>query len=384
MSEQRRFELPTYPYDRLKPIEALARESAVGLVDLSIGTPCDPPPPFVVAALSGSGAERGYPDVASTIPLVDAARGLVDRRFGITVERSDMAVCIGTKEFVAGVPLWLRLRSPERDTVLYPAVAYPTYEMGALLASCRAVPVPVSDDGTLRLDVIDPADARRAVVLWLNSPSNPTGRLDDLRVAAAWGREHGVPVFSDECYFEYTWSRSPETVIADGLDGVVAVHSISKRSNAAGLRVGFYVGDPEIVSFIREVRRHAGFMVPGPIQAAAAAALADDDHVMVQRDRYRGRLERLAAAFAAIDVKAELPDGGFYLWIKAPERFADEAAAGEGPEWPFARHLARTSGMLVSPGEFYGADGAGFVRVAVVQPDERIEQTAAALEASGG
>jgi aspartate/methionine/tyrosine aminotransferase len=376
------FVIPTYPYDRLEPIEQIARRAPGGMVDLSIGTPCDPPPTFVVEALSGTDSERGYPTVASTAPLVDEVRGLIDRRFDVALERSHVGVCIGTKEFVAGVPQWLRLRDPSRDTVLYPAISYPTYEMGALLASCRAVPVPLAPDGRMRLDLVAPDDLGRALVLWSNSPSNPTGSLDDLDAAAAWGRLHGIPVFSDECYFEYTWSAPPRSILQAGVEGVVAVHSISKRSNAAGLRVGFYAGDPAIVHDLVEIRRHAGFMVPGPIQVAAARALGDDEHVAIQRGRYRARLERLIGAFGEIGVKAEMPEGGFYLWIEAPDAFADDAEPGEGPEWGFTRYLARTAGMLVSPGEFYGPDGSGFVRIAVVQPDDAIALAADRLVAA--
>jgi succinyldiaminopimelate transaminase len=382
MTEATGFTIPTYPYDRLAPIEAIAAMVPGGAIDLSIGTPCDAPPAFVVDALAHTDAERGYPTVASTALFVDAARALIARRFGVAVERSEVGVCIGTKEFVAGVPQWLRLRTPSRDTVLYPAVSYPTYEMGALLASCRAVPVPIAPDGRLQLERIDPADAARALVLWSNSPSNPTGALDDLEAVATWGRRHGVPVFSDECYFEFTWDRPAASILQHGIGGVVAVHSLSKRSNAAGLRAGYFAGDPELVRYLVELRRHAGFMLPGPIQVAGALALGDDEHVRLQRDRYRARLERLVDALAQVGVKAEMPAGGFYLWVPAPAEYAAEALDGEGPEWGFVRYLARTSGMLVSPGEFYGPDGAGFVRIAVVQPDEAIERAAARLAAT--
>jgi aspartate/methionine/tyrosine aminotransferase len=215
---------------------------------------------------------------------------------------------------------------------------------------------------------ITPADAQRAVMLWVNSPSNPTGALTDLGEAAAWGRSHGVPVFSDECYVEFTWDSPPSTVLQHGLDGVVAVHSLSKRSNLAGLRVGFYAGDPELVDYLKEVRKHVGMLVPGPVQAAAAVALGDDDHVVVQRDRYRRRLDRLGEIFAAWSgAKVSMPAGGFYLWFDA----------GDG--WEFAERLAREGGALVSPGDFYGAGGAHNVRAAVVQPDDRIECVAGRL-----
>jgi aspartate/methionine/tyrosine aminotransferase len=302
------------------------------------------------------------------VALRQAVQRWITRRFGVDVPLGQIGACIGTKEFVATLPQYLHLRMPGRDTVLYPAVSYPTYEMGAVLAGLRAVPVPMASTGGLDLGAIDPADASRALVLWVNSPSNPTGALDDLGAAAAWGRAHGVPVFSDECYVEFTWDGRGRTILEHGLDGVVAVHSVSKRSNLAGLRVGFYAGDGELVHYLQEVRKHAGMMVPGPAQAAATVALDDDEHVSEQRDRYRRRLEVLARTLESWSgVPVGLPQGAFYLWFEA----------GDG--WAFAERLAREGGALVSPGDFYGTGGARFVRAAVVQPDERMSLVAARL-----
>ncbi|MEY2975281.1 MAG: LL-diaminopimelate aminotransferase [Actinomycetota bacterium] len=352
---------PPYPYDRLDRLTPLAERFASGVVDLSIGTPFDPPPPSVIAAFGSSGAERGYPASVGSVALREAARRWMVRRFDVDVPVAAVASCVGTKEFVGTLPQWLRLRRPDLDTVLYPAVAYPTYAMGARLAGCRAVAVPVTEDGRLDLAAIEPSDVARALVLWVNSPSNPTGALDDLGVAAQWGRRHGVPVFSDECYVEFTWEGRGRTILEHGLDGVVAVHSLSKRSNLAGARVGFYAGDPDLVGYLGEVRKHVGLMVPGPAQAAGAAALDDDEHVAVQRERYRSRLDAMAgvlSSWSGIDIPR--PAGGFYLWFPV-----DDA-------WAFAERLMAEGGALVSPGEFYGEAGSAFVRVAVVQSDERI------------
>ena len=352
---------PPYPYDRLGALAEIASTQPGGVVDLSIGTPCDPPPAAVVRALSSSDSERGYPPSIGTPELRSAVRRWLDRRFGVDVPIAQIAACVGTKEFVGTLPQWLRLRSPDRDTVLYPAVSYPTYAMGAILAGCRPVAVPTDARFRLRLDAIDPDDAARALVLWVNSPGNPTGALDDLGAAAAWGRARGIPVFSDECYCEFTWDGPPRTILEHGLDGVVAVHSLSKRSNLAGLRVGFYAGDGELVAYLQEVRKHVGLLVPGPAQAAGVVALDDDGHVEEQRQRYRERLELMAGAlskWAGLDI--DLPSGGFYLWFPA----------GDG--WDFTERVARAGGALVSPGEFYGTEGADHVRVAVVQPLDRL------------
>ena len=372
------FQLPPYPYDRVAALGKLAEALPGGMVDCSVGTPCDAPAPAVVEALSSSGTERGYPASAGSPALLAAAAAWLERRFGlVAVPPASVAACVGTKEFVASVPHILRLREPGRDTVLYPAVSYPTYAMGAAMAGCRAVPVPPRPGhvGGLDLGAVAESDAARALVLWSNSPSNPTGGLGDLDAEAMWGRARGVPVFSDECYAEFTWDGPPRSILQSGSDGVVAVHSLSKRSNLAGVRVGFFAGDAELVEFLRSVRRHAGLMVPGPVQAAGAVALADDDHVEQQRRRYRERLAFMAAVLTDAGCPVELPEWGFYLWVPVPtERWRDA--------WSMAEDLARRAGLLVSPGDLYGEAGAGFVRVAVVQPLERLELVAGRLAAS--
>ena len=362
------FTPPPYPFDRLDAYLKIAASHDGGIVDLSIGTPCDPPPDAVVAALSQSGSERGYPASIGTEALRRSVARWMGRTFAIDVPISRIAACIGTKEFVATTPHYMKLRRPNRDTVIYPAVAYPTYEMGAILAGLRAVAVPMNAEGHMDFASLSQDDIDRALMVWVNSPSNPTGGLDDLKYAANWGRAHNIPIFSDECYTEFTWSTSAQSILQHGLDGVVAVHSLSKRSNLAGVRVGFYAGDADIVEYLKEVRKHAGFMVPGPAQAAGVAALDDDAHVKIQRDRYRIRLESLAqtlSKWSGIDIP--LPDGGVYLWFPV-----DDA-------WAFTEKLAREGGALVRPGDFYGPAASKFVRVAVVQPDAKLSLVAQRL-----
>lgn len=368
------FEPPPYPYDRLKDLVAVAASHDGGAVDLSIGTPFDPPPPAVVAALGASDTERSYPPSIGTEAFREAAARWLNGVVGLdgtdrAVGADDVRATIGSKEFVAGLPHWLKLRTPERDTVLYPAVSYPSYAMGAELAGCRAVPVPVDDTWCLDLDAIDESDADRALCLWVNSPGNPAGGLDDLEAVAAWGRARGVPVISDECYIAFTWDGPPRSIVTSGLDGVLAVHSLSKRSNLAGARAGFYVGDQELIRYLGEVRKHAGFMPPGPVQAAAVVAFQDEEHVEVQRKLYRRRLELMQQVVQKLGAETHLPGGGFYLWSPAPD----------GDAWAFARRLAAEAGAVVSPGEFYGRAGADHVRIAVVQPDSRIQLVATRL-----
>ena len=371
MSVRTAFVPPPYPYDRLDGLRADIEARHPDVIDLSVGTPFDPPPPAVVEALASDTA-RSYPPSVGTAAYRDAIVRWFDRRLGVHVDPASVGATVGSKELVASTPGFLHLRRPDRDTVLYPAVSYPTYEMGATLAGLRAVAVGVDERGRLDLAGVDPADVERALVLWVNSPANPTGALDDLGAAAEWGRAHDVPVLSDECYVEFTWDGPPRTILEHGSEGVVAVHSLSKRSNLAGARAGFYAGDADLVEYLREVRKHAGMMVPGPVQAAAVVALDDDDHVDAQRARYRRRLGLLADVLGEWSgTSVPLPAGAFYLWVPTDDG------------WAYAAALARDAGALVSPGEFYGAAGSGHVRVAVVQPDERIEAVAERLARAG-
>jgi succinyldiaminopimelate transaminase len=368
---------PPYPHDRLGPIRARAAEVPGGMIDASVGTPVDPMPAVVLDALTAAApAGTGYPATIGSPAFREAAVGWLQRRFGCALTVDDVIACIGTKEVVASLPRFLSLRNPARDTVLYPAVAYPTYEMGALLAGLRAVPVPVDDDWHLDLDRVDPADAERALLLWLNDPSNPTGAVATPRGmvdAVEWARARGIVVASDECYAEFTYDAdgaptAPVTALASssngGADGVLVVHSLSKRSNMAGLRAGFIAGDRALVTYLGEMRKHGGLMVPSPIQAAAAAALHDDEHVREQQARYA---RRRAVALPALETRGLVHDGGsstFYLWL----RDADRARDG----WAIAEDLADT-GLVVAPGDFYGSASTDHVRVALTLTDEQIQ-----------
>lgn len=328
-------------------------------MDLSIGTPCDPPPAAVLQILGSSGAERGYPPSPGTPRFREAAAAWLGRRFGVAVEPAQVAACVGTKELVAGLPAWLKLRRPGSGPVLHPELAYPSYAMGAFLAEVEALPFRPG--------------AGPALCRWVNSPSNPTGELDDLAEAASWAADNDTPVLSDECYAELTWHGPPRTILEHSVGPVLALHSLSKRSNLAGLRAGFFAGDPELMEHLIEVRRHAGLMVPGPVQEAAAAALDDDAHASAQSERYRNRLERFAAALRDWGLpETALPAGGIYLWVASPD--------GDG--WGLARRLADAAGAIVAPGSLYGDTGAGHVRIAMTAPDAAIDRVLTRLAES--
>jgi succinyldiaminopimelate transaminase len=363
---------PPYPHDRLTDVREVAAAVPGGLIDCSVGTPVDPFPDVARRALDAAmGAARGYPPTIGTPEYRRAAADWLVRRFGVTVEPSAVLACVGTKEFVASLPRWLSLRAPGRDTVLYPGVAYPSYAMGATLAGLRAIPIPVDSHWRPDLSGVAPADAERALLVWLNDPANPTGVTATPGALAGevdWARDRGIVVASDECYAEFTFDdeghpTKPVTALTSGAQGVLAVHSLSKRSNMAGLRAGFVAGDADLVTYLGEVRKHAGLMVPGPIQAAAAAALGDDAHVDEQRARYAARRRRLVPALQQRGISNSGGPSTFYLWLEAP--------VGDG--WALAAELARL-GILVAPGDFYGDAGAGHARLALTVTDAQVDE----------
>ncbi|MFF2521674.1 succinyldiaminopimelate transaminase [Streptomyces liangshanensis] len=350
--------LPVFPWDKLEPYKATAAAHPDGIVDLSVGTPVDPVPDAVQRALSEAANSPGYPTVWGTPELRDALTGWAERRLGARgVTHSNVLPVVGSKELVAWLPTQLGLGAGDR--VAYPRLAYPTYEVGARL--CGAEPVPYDDPTEL-----DPAGLR---LLWLNSPSNPTGAVlgqDELTRIVAWAREHDVLVFSDECYLELGWEADPVSVLhpdvcGGSYDGIVAVHSLSKRSNLAGYRAAFLVGDSAVLGELLQIRKHGGMMTAAPVQAATVAALADDTHVREQRERYAARRAALRAALEAHGFRIEHSEASLYLWSTRDE-----------PCWDTVAHLAGL-GILVAPGDFYGPAGERHVRVALTATDERIE-----------
>ncbi len=362
--------LPDFPWDSLAPLRERARRHPGGLVDLSVGTPVDPTPEVVQVALRAAADAPGYPQSHGTSELREAVAAWFDRRRGVAgVDPAAVLPTIGSKELVAWLPTLLGLGAG--DAVVHPEVAYPTYDVGARLAG--ATPVPAD-----ALTALGPGrvDGGRVRLLWLNSPSNPTGRVlgvDHLAKVVAWARDRGVVVASDECYAELGWDGTQVPSILDprvcGDDhrGLLAVYSLSKQSNLAGYRAAFAAGDPALVHRLLQVRRHAGMMVPAPVQDAMVAALGDDAHVGAQRATYRRRREVLLAALAARGLEVEASEAGLYLW----------ATAGEDC-WATLESLA-AEGVLAAPGSFYGSGGARHVRVALTATDERVDAAATRL-----
>ncbi len=354
--------LPDFPWDHLTAYGARARAHPDGIVDLSVGTPVDPTPPLVREALAAAADSPGYP---LTVGRVDTRRACVDwlsRRFGVTgLDVGSVLPVIGSKELIASLPTHLGLGAG--DLVVQPELAYPTYEVGATLAGARSVAT----------DALTSVGPERVSLVWVNSPSNPTGRVlpvEHLRKVVAWCRERGALLVSDECYLECAWEtgegRVPVSVlhpdVCDGdHTGILSVHSLSKRSNLAGYRCAFVAGDRDVVAELLAVRKNLGLQMPGPQQHAMRVALDDDAHVEEQHARYARRRTALKAAFEGAGFRVDHSEASLYLWVTRDE-----------PCWDTVGWLA-DRGILAAPGEFYGAAGARHVRVAFTATDERVE-----------
>ena len=360
--------LPVFTWDRIAPLREKAGLHPDGPVDLSMGTPVDPVPDLIRGALAEASNAPGYPATWGTPRLRAAAAGWLARAHGVSVRPDDVLPVVGTKEFIAWLPVMLGLGPG--DVVLHPELAYPTYDIGARLAGASAV----ASDSLLAAFGSLGAGQARVKLVWVNSPSNPTGRVlpaGHLRKVVEWARERGAVVASDECYISLGWEASPVSVLHPDVcgpspDGVLAVHSLSKRSNLAGYRAGFVTGDPALVADLLAIRKQAGMIMPEPVQAAMTAALDDDAHAFEQRERYAGRRTVLRAALAGAGWTIDHSEAGLYLWATHPARDC----------WSAAEWLAAEAGILVAPGELYGPAGVRHIRVALTATDERIAAAA--------
>ena len=344
-----RGQLPDFPWDALAPYGDTARAHPQGIIDLSQGTPVDPTPEFIQQVFRDASNSPSYPVTAGTPELRSAIKKWAIERVGATGD-FDVLPLIGSKEIVAWLPTIL-----ESKKVLIPEIAYPTYHVGAVLAGADSVPVD-----------IDAKSWPSADLAWLNSPSNPTGRVhseEEIKACIDWSRTNKALLVSDECYLEFEQSSHPVSVLSHtGGDNtnILAIHSLSKRSSMAGYRAAFMIGDSDLIARIREIRKHGGMMVPLPVQKAMTVALSDDKHVAEQRARYNSRKDALRPALEAAGFRIEFSNAGLYLWCTR-----DEDA------WQSVSWLA-DRGILATPGSFYGDKGARHIRVAMTATDVQI------------
>jgi len=353
-----RAQLPDFPWDALAPYGEKARAHPKGIIDLSQGTPVDPTPEFIQQALRDASNSPSYPVTAGTPELRAAIKKWATERLGATGD-FDVLPIIGSKELVAWLPTYL-----ESQTVLIPEIAYPTYHVGAVLAAAQSVPV-----------AIDAKSWPQADLAWLNSPSNPTGRVhsvEEVKACIQWSRTNKSVLISDECYLEFDQNAHSVSVLSQ-TDGdntnILAVHSLSKRSSMAGYRAAFMVGDSALIARIREIRKHGGMMVPLPVQKAMTVALADDAHVAEQRARYNARKDAMRPALVDAGFTIEFSDSGLYLWCTRNE-----------DAWTSVAWLAER-GILATPGSFYGEQGKNHIRIAMTATDAQIADAVQRLKA---
>ena len=356
--------LPDFPWDTIADDVELAKSHRDGVCDLSVGTPVDPTPAIGQTALIEAANAPGYPTVWGTTTLRNAIIDYMTSRWMAPpmTENSVMPV-IGTKELVAWLPILVGL-GPD-DTVVIPEVAYPTYAVGACMAGARVV------------TAASPADvaSENPALIWTNSPSNPSGRIDSFDEVVSWveyARDKGALLAADECYGEFGWEKEPMSILdsrvnGGSLDGLLGAYSLSKRSNLAGYRAGFVAGDPSVVMELIGLRKHLGMMVPTPVQAAMAVLLGDQTHVEAQRLTYLARREILSKALVAAHFTIDHSEGGLYLW------------ATRGEHGRTTAHWFAERGIIVAPGDFYGEAGANHVRISLTATDERIASAAQRL-----
>ena len=361
-------DLPDYPWDLVAPYAERARRHPDGIVDLSIGSPVDPTPERVRQALAEATDAHAYPQTAGTSGLRDAIVQWYERRRGVAgLDPSAVLPTIGSKELVALLPMLLGLGTG--DTIVHPRAAYPTYAIGAAIVQANAMASDEPEEW--------PDDTR---LIWLNSPGNPDGRVldeDFLRRAVERARQLGAVIANDECYaelgWEGRWEREPvpsildPRVVGDDRTGVLSVYSLSKQSNMAGYRAAFLAGDAAVVAKLLTVRKHAGLMLPAPLQQAMAVALSDDAAVAEQVARYRARRQVLKPALEAAGFRIDHSEAGLYLWGTA-----DQDA------WITLGRLA-DAGILAGPGVFYGDFHPNHVRLSLTATDERIRTAAERL-----
>ena len=356
-----RQKLPDFPWDALAPYGAIAKKHPQGAIDLSVGTPVDPTPEFIQKAFQEASNSPSYPVTVGTPELREAITAWAKKYLGATGELAVLPL-IGSKEFVAWLPTFI-----EAQSVLFPDVAYPTYLVGSLLAEAKATPVSV-----------DAAQWPQADMAWVNSPSNPTGRVhseSEFKAAIDWSRKNQSVVVSDECYLEFGDSVKPTSILNyTGGDNtnILAVFSLSKRSSMAGYRAAFIVGDPALIARILEVRKHAGMMVPLPVQVAMVAALSDESHVAEQRARYNARRATLTPALQSAGFSIENSEAGLYIWATRKENCWDSVS------WLAER------GVIATPGIFYGDLGASHIRIAMTATDAQIAEAAARISSKVG
>ncbi len=365
----------TYPFVRLTEAKRRVEARGIELLDFGIGEPREETPAFIRAALTAAVEAEpvsAYPLAQGLPELRAAAARWVGRRFGATLDPdTEVVPTLGAKEAV------FSLAQLVDGPVAVTTPGYPVPARGAAFAGREVVEVALRPERGWLPD-LDAIPFARLGLLWLNSPNNPTAVAAPpafLAELAERCRAHGVVLASDEAYVELWFGDAPPPASALALadrTGVLSFHTLSKRSSMPGYRSGFVAGDPELVGALKRFRPNVGTAPQTFVQRASVAAWDDDVHVAETRARYARKRAVLLPALRAAGLEPAGGDASFFLWLRTPPGEPDDVALAE-------RLLER--GVVVAPGSFLGAGGAGHVRVALVPTVEQCERAAGIIAA---
>jgi acetylornithine aminotransferase len=358
--------VPPYPFEELDRRKAAALEAGRELIDFGVGDPREVTPAFIREAMRDAiGHVSSYPRAAGLPILREAIAGWISRRYGTSVDPATQVLpLLGSKELIFSLAQCVLDPASGRDTVIVTTPGYAIPERGAAFAGARVVRLPLTESHGFfpDLDAVDDATWSRAALLWLNFPNNPTGAvasLDRLTDAAARCRSHDVLLASDEAYGELWFEGGPPPGVLQvgDLSNVVAINTLSKRSSMTGYRSGFAAGDPDLVAALQRLRPSVGVTPQEFVQIASVAAWRDESHVEDHRARYAAKRAMFLDLFARHGIETTGSVATFYLWVKVP-------AGRSSLDW--ALELLERGGIIVAPGSFFGPEGEGHVRVALV------------------
>lgn len=364
--------LKTYPAVELERRKAAVLAQGKRLYDFSVGDPTEPTPQFIQDALKDGLTPRcGYPAVRGDAAVRAAIAGYIERRFSVQVDPDTQVLpTSGSKEAVFHLPLLVIDPRAEDRAVAFPDPGYPAYQRGVLFAGGEPVPVPLSGDHVFRPWELPDDVVARLRMVWINTPHNPSGAvtsIGDLRRAADFCRAHDIVLVSDESYADVWLScEPPPSLLQAGVEGVLVLHSLSKRSGMTGYRSGFLAGDPELVRQLARLRSNPGLVPQSFVNAAATVAWSDDAHVAQRRALFASKQALLRAHFADLGLEVVGSEAGLYVWVRTPAGRQDEDWALELLE----------HGIVVSPGPMFSVcgGGQGFVRLALVPSIAEIEE----------
>jgi LL-diaminopimelate aminotransferase len=367
-------QLKTYPAARLEALKQEVIASGKRLFDFAVGDPKEPTPEFIrQACLQSITPNCPYPTVSGRLEVRQAISLYLARRFGVEVDPNRQIIpTAGSKEAVFHTPLLVIDPNADDKTVVFPDPGYPAYQRGALFCGGEAHAHLLDGDHVFRPWQLDPEVVRRTRMIWLNNPHNPSGAitsLDDLKRAADFCREKDILLICDETYADIYQDVVPHSLLEAGVENCLVLHSLSKRSGMTGYRSGFLAGDPDLIARLKSMRANPGLVPQDFINAAAAAAWSDDDHVAARRSVFVDKKKVFLDFFEEVGIEVVASEATIYLWLKVPE--------GETDETWCARLMSH--GIVLSPGRMYGVagGGAGYVRLALVPPVEECREAIA-------